>query len=310
MQTTGSWLIFHHPFPNFHARQAGIIALIRLRLEELQGEERSSVADFGWTSRFRGPNSGRMITSCRICRRFARVLLTMAAGLLFSETLQAADGSVSGRVLDAGGQPVAGVDVARFWSCSKDRMTAFYKATTDADGRFSLKADNSDHGVALLAFDADQQRGALAVVSSNAPGAPLVMRLGPLVTVRGQFTCAELGEPVGWCNAYFSLTNPDVRLVQSPSPEATFFAKLPPGDYKIHGYGGESVNGITTNLSLTAVQPIVDMGKIDLQATPIGRAYGKAAPPWHVTEARGLPKNVQIADLRGKWVLVEFWGFW
>src|SRR5437899_4059329 len=29
MQTTGSWLIFHHPFPNSRARQAGIIALSR-----------------------------------------------------------------------------------------------------------------------------------------------------------------------------------------------------------------------------------------------------------------------------------------
>lgn len=251
-----------------------------------------------------------MIMSCRICRRFARVLLWMAAGLLFSETLQAAEGSVSGRVLDAGGQPVAGADVATFWSSSKDRMTAFRKATTDADGRFSLRADISDQGVAFLAFDADQQRGALAVVSSNAPGEALVMKLGPLVTVRGQFTCAELGGPAGWCNAHFSLTNPDVRLLQSPSPEATFFAKLPPGNYKIKGYGGESVNGIRTNVSLTATQLTVDIGKIDLQVTPIGRAYGKAAPPWHVTEARGLPKNAQIADLSGKWVLVEFWGFW
>jgi len=251
-----------------------------------------------------------MIASHSTDCRFAQVLLWMTLALLSWETVQAADGRISGRVLDAGGQPAAGVDVATFWSSSKDRMTAFYKATTDADGRFSLKADDSDHGVALLALDADQQRGALAVVSSNAPGEALVMKLGPLVTVRGQFTCAELGEPVGWCNAYFGLTNPDVRLVQSPSSEATFFAKLPPGGYKMHGYGGESVKGITTNLLLTAAQLTVDMGKIDLQATPIGRAYGKAAPPWHVTEARGLPKNVQVADLRGKWVLVEFWGFW
>ena len=250
-----------------------------------------------------------MVATCHV-GPLRRVILWMIVGLLSWEAARAADGGISGRVLDAGGKPVAGVDVARFWSSSKERMTALGKVSTDVDGRFSIRADESEQGGALLAFDADQQRGALAVVSSNAPGEPLVMKLGPLVTVRGQFTCAELGGPAGWCNAYFSLTNPDVRLVQSESSEATFFAKLPPGDYKIHGYGGESVKGITTNLSLTASQPFVDLGKIDLQATPIGRVYGKPAPPWHVTDARGLPRNVQIADLRGKWVLLEFWGFW
>ncbi|MGE5191819.1 MAG: TlpA family protein disulfide reductase, partial [Deltaproteobacteria bacterium] len=31
-------------------------------------------------------------------------------------------------------------------------------------------------------------------------------------------------------------------------------------------------------------------------------------PQWNVTDARGVKKDVQIADFRGKWLLVGFWG--
>ena len=33
-------------------------------------------------------------------------------------------------------------------------------------------------------------------------------------------------------------------------------------------------------------------------------------PPWFVKDARGLKKEVTIADFKGKWVLVDFWGHW
>jgi hypothetical protein len=29
-----------------------------------------------------------------------------------------------------------------------------------------------------------------------------------------------------------------------------------------------------------------------------------------VTDARGVKRDVQLSDFKGKWVLIEFWGFW
>ena len=38
---------------------------------------------------------------------------------------------------------------------------------------------------------------------------------------------------------------------------------------------------------------------------------GRRLPAWKVTEARGLPLDkTAVESFRGKWLLVEFWGFW
>ncbi len=37
---------------------------------------------------------------------------------------------------------------------------------------------------------------------------------------------------------------------------------------------------------------------------------GKVAPELRVTEARGAEPTVKLADYRGKWVAIEFWGYW
>jgi thiol-disulfide isomerase/thioredoxin len=42
----------------------------------------------------------------------------------------------------------------------------------------------------------------------------------------------------------------------------------------------------------------------------MARHYGKEPPPWRVTGARGINQDVQLADFRGRWVVIDFWGFW
>lgn len=40
------------------------------------------------------------------------------------------------------------------------------------------------------------------------------------------------------------------------------------------------------------------------------QSAGKSAPAWHISEARGVEKSAKLEDYRGKWVIVDFWGFW
>jgi len=43
---------------------------------------------------------------------------------------------------------------------------------------------------------------------------------------------------------------------------------------------------------------------------PLAKLYGKEPPPLKITDARGVDKNVKLSDYKGKWVVLEFWGFW
>ena len=92
--------------------------------------------------------------------------------------------------------------------------------------------------------------------------------------------------------------------------KAEFSVLLPPGEYDLNGYGSDVV-GIHKPLSIqTSTGPDLDLGTLDLPATFLARHKGKELPNWKLADARGVKKDVTLADYRGKWVLVDFWGYW
>src|SRR5262245_47806218 len=66
---------------------------------------------------------------------------------------------ISGRVLDAGGKPVAEADVAPYWHVADGKATPSRGTKTDAAGKFTFEFDPRSPGFALLAYDQDRQRG-------------------------------------------------------------------------------------------------------------------------------------------------------
>ena len=54
----------------------------------------------------------------------------------------------------------------------------------------------------------------------------------------------------------------------------------------------------------------IDLGEITATATVIARHIGKKPPELTVTEARGIGKDVKLSDFKGRWLLIEFWGYW
>jgi hypothetical protein len=233
-------------------------------------------------------------------------ILAVILGLLPMAARAQEEVKITGRVMDAVGKPVAGVEVATFWMTQKENLTPHKGATTNSEGRFTLSMTFYGRGeAALLALDKDRKTGGLIIVEDAAK--PLEIKLVPLVHLHGKFDCKELSQRLKWTNVY--IMTGQARFAMCASEEAAFSFRLPPGTYKFRGYGTD-IQNLTKDITLKAGEPELDLGMIDMQATIIARHKGKAPPDWHVTDARGIKKDVKISDFKGKWVLLEFWGYW
>jgi thiol-disulfide isomerase/thioredoxin len=232
-------------------------------------------------------------------------------------TAQEAGVKVKGRVVDADGKPVAGAEVASFWGAGSEDMpeggngkqSPFGGAKTDGEGLFSVKVDFYGRDAALMAMDSNRTAGGTAVVPAALAKKEVEIRLSPLVRVHGKFESKDLGRAVPWTNVYMNLLPAKIRLLQNSSLKAEFSMLLPPGEYNMNAYGSDVV-GINKTLKLTAAERDLDLGTLNLPAAFLARHVGKELPPWSLTDARGAKKDATLADYRGKWVLVDFWGYW
>jgi len=219
---------------------------------------------------------------------------------------------IRGKVVDEAGKPVAGITLSTHWIVQEDQPRAFEGVTkTDDQGRFQLELTfYYGRSESLCALDVPKKRGGLAVIGPKTPDEPITIQAGPLVHVHGKYVCKELGTPVGWTNSMFNSMPENWRVCESRSEKGEFSVLLPPGKYGHRGYGGSDVGQHRRDLTLTADKPDVDLGEIDLAASALAKIKEKPAPTLRPTAARGVSKSVQIADYKGKWVALEFWGHW
>jgi len=246
-------------------------------------------------------------------RRRRAAMIGIALLLPASGTLMAQDRDVKvkGRVLDGDGKPVVGAKVASMWGVGEEggKQDGFGAATTDGDGRFTVKVDFYGRDAALMAIDDGRKVGGTAVVPVADANREVEIRTSPLVRVHGNFFSKDLDKAPAWTNVSINLIPGKIRLLQNLSRKAEFSMLLPSGEYDLYAYGSD-VSGIHKTLALRAGEPDLDLGMLELPATVIARHKGKELPPWSVADARGVKKDVTLADYRGKWVLVDFWGHW
>src|SRR5947209_7109811 len=75
------------------------------------------------------------------------------------------------------------------------------------------------------------------------------------------------------------------------------------------GYGTD-IKDVKQDLMLAADTPALDLNTVEAPATEIAKHKGKAPPAWHITDARGVKKEMMLADYKGKWILVDFFTHW
>ena len=229
------------------------------------------------------------------------------------------DLTLSGTVTDAAGKAVPDALVGQFWQIEGGRWTASRNATTGTDGTFALPARVfSGRSYGLCAFDAGQTRGAWVTYTAEDAGKSLALRLEPLAAVTGTLTCKALARIPAGGHANLSVTKSRLHLVgQEIGTEGRFAFRLPPGTYDLGFTLGLDFQGFHRSVTVGATGAAIDLGEIEVAPSVIAQHYGKAPPAWQPAKARNLPDalagkadSLQPGDFAGKWVLVEFWGYW
>jgi len=206
---------------------------------------------------------------------------------------------------------------------------------TDADGRFSIKMGWTKYFV--LAYDKERKHGALYLANSQNSSVPVEIKLGPLTRLHGRVRLPNAAKEK-WTMVTVRLRESDEfplranRVTWCSSFKSRFEFLVPPGDYCFESIAGDRQPRYElaeyVNFTIPAGKSDVDAGVLELtphqprrydridEAKAKGtwpnvdpqKLYGQPAPKWHATETRGIPKDAQVADFKGKWVLVYFWG--
>jgi len=135
------------------------------------------------------------------------------------------------------------------------------------------------------------------------------LQLQPEYLLHGKIVCDELaksGKPLG--NISVVLQKNGIPIAEWDAVSDHYEFPVAPGTYSLHALG--------ESLLLRTVQVTVPEGRTEYEAPPIAltasrrvRLEGQPAPELAgIVGWKGQP--VKLADLRGKYVLIDFWGYW
>jgi thiol-disulfide isomerase/thioredoxin len=231
--------------------------------------------------------------------------------------------SLTLHLFDADHKPVAGAYVGTFVYSSEQRRKP---ELADANGfMYANKAISSKEGVVEFPKRSDvaDYRGHVQLIARHAARGliafadldsahyrPVVeLTLVPECRVTGKIECPELakiGRKVDWTNVYLSMGR--ARLMSSDSEKGDFQLVVPPGDYALNGYG-TYVGSKNEKLTVPAGKPEIKL-TLTVSAKKFALLMGHPAPELREIAAWKNGPPLKMADLRGKCVILEFWGYW
>ncbi|MBP3960620.1 redoxin domain-containing protein [Gemmata sp. G18] len=180
---------------------------------------------------------------------------------------------------------------------------------TGADGSITIKAETVQ-GAQLVVRDAANGTMAFVPVSpAKRANGQFRAALARECKITGTLTCAELtkaGQPIGPTNVYLMAGGTPVASWGSKDGKFEFVA--PPGKYVLNPYGSE-VGSEFVDVTVPADRTELALDPIPLSARAFALLKGRPAPELEGVVAWSGEK-VTFADLKGKYVLLEFWGYW
>ncbi len=257
--------------------------------------------------------------------------IALALGCLLMLAGLTSAGPLTVRVVDERNEPVAGVTVTRFLAYCADKNGTWEEQfirsiheqlldddgeQTNANGIVELSADDvallnyADQPITLWAID--HATGRMATGAFDPTGdATLTLTLAEPARVTGRVVSpdlAEAGRTIAKTTVYGTGGTAENYRFQGDGDR--FELLLPPGEAEVMvvGTGGYFIDRA---LTLTAGEQ-VDLGDIDVGMKRWLMLEGKPAPELEgIVEWRNTPEGgLTLEDLRGKVVLLHFWGVW
>jgi uncharacterized protein (TIGR03067 family) len=217
-------------------------------------------------------------------------------------------------VLDPSGKPVAGQSVFQFMRMMHDdhdpeavRQWPYSPRKTDASGTTEVPYEDF---AAAGVRDASRRLIGFATASpALLQQGTATLRLQPQCVLSGSISCGELtgaGKSIGWTNVYLITDGERIAACESRSGHYQFL--VAPGDYTLNAYG-EYLQQESVSVTVPAGLAEFHAPPIELTASHLDMLKGKPAPELAgIIAWKGWP--VRLADVRGKYVLIDFWGYW
>lgn len=242
---------------------------------------------------------------------FRLLLLSVVWLLLTTSSLFAESFTVTLQVIDEDKKPVAKADVSLYWEIRNGKMTPSNprNIATGANGKATLIVDDWHEKRPVLVFSQDRTLGGFVNVSREDEKKELTVTLGPVVRMKAKFSCKELNTAPKWINTMISRDGIRAPFTQHQNETAELDLLLPPGTYKLHSYGTD-VQAVNQKVTIDLNRSEYDLGTVDMKANAVAKLRGKPCPDWTILAARGMKPDAKLSDFKGKWVYLEFWGFW
>ena len=223
------------------------------------------------------------------------------------------------RLLDLNGLPVSSVRVGKYWSNSDEIQGRpylnFNYVPSDEEGLVQFQKDdlfrdrNQNERLLLYALVPSQKLAGFTEISQQDTDRVIDWQLQPACRVNGRLESSsleKLEQTLGWTNVYVYKDNYRPLSYSSKAGQFEFF--LPPGSYKLRAYG-TSTYSINSEIEINRGQKELEV-KLDLPADRLSTLIGKTAPEFRNIKGWINSEPLKLANLRGKLVLLDFWGYW